>query len=217
MGEITFTPLQQSIFNAITQHPDLPKSFYFTGGTALSAIYFHHRESDDLDFFSEKDFSDESMREIMNDIAASQKLILRYTKQYRSRIFELLKTETRMIKVDFVNHPYKRLEKGTMIKEFPVDSLRDIATNKLLTINQRTEVKDFVDLYFLLKKFSVWDLLYSVKGKYNIELDIILVASDFLKVENFNFLPKMTKPFTLEELRSFFRQKAKELGMKTIE
>ena len=43
---------------------------------------------------------------------------------------------------------HKRLEEGTKIKGFTVDSLRDIATNKLLTINQRTQVKDFVDLFF---------------------------------------------------------------------
>ncbi|MBI4039879.1 nucleotidyl transferase AbiEii/AbiGii toxin family protein, partial [Candidatus Daviesbacteria bacterium] len=30
--------------------------FYLTGGTALAEIYLHHRFSEDLDFFSEKEF-----------------------------------------------------------------------------------------------------------------------------------------------------------------
>ena len=56
LGVLTFTPLQKFIFDEFSQNPKLNKQFYFTGGTALSAIYLHHRESEDLDFFSESDF-----------------------------------------------------------------------------------------------------------------------------------------------------------------
>lgn len=217
MGKITFTPLQRSIFEKITKHPLLPRTFYFTGGTALSAVYLHHRESEDLDFFSEKDFSDEQIADMVDDIALSLKATSRFTKKYRSRIFELVKNNKVLTKIDFVYHAYNRLEKGIEIEGFPVDSLRDIATNKLLTVNQRTEVKDFVDLYFLLKDFTIWDLLYAVKAKYNMEIDIILVGGDFLKVAEFSYLPKMIKPLTLEELKSFFRQKAKEIGRRAVE
>lgn len=216
MGKITFTPLQQSIFEKITKHPLLPKTFYFTGGTALSAAYLHHRESEDLDFFSEKDFSDEQIADMVDDIALSLKATSRFTKKYRSRIFELVKNNNVLIKIDFVYHAYNRIEKGVEIEGFPVDSLRDIATNKLLTVNQRTEVKDFVDLYFLLKEFTIWDLLYAVKVKYNMEIDIILVAADFLKVSEFTYLPKMIKPLSLEELKSFYKQKAKAVGKRAV-
>lgn len=217
MGKLTFTPLQKSLFEAITQHPFLPKSFYFTGGTALSAVYLHHRESEDLDFFSETDFENEPILEIIKNIASSLKTTYRFTIRHHSRITELVQKDKLLIKIDFVYHPYKRLEKGPAIKGFSVDSLLDIATNKLLTVNQRNEVKDFVDLYFLLKKFTVWDLLYAIKAKYNMEIDIILVASDFLKIEDFDFLPRMIIPLTLKELKSFFREQAKELGKKSIE
>jgi len=217
MGKITFTPLQQSLFDKIAQHPFLSKTFYFTGGTALNAVYLHHRESEDLDFFSEKDFDDEQISDILNSIVTSLHLIPRFTRHYRARIFELVKKNKVLIKIDFVYHPHKRLEKGVDIKGFPVDSLRDIATNKLLTINQRTQVKDFVDLYFLLKEFTIWDLIYAVKAKYNMEYDIILVGGDFLKVDDFNFLPKMNKPLSLEKLKSFFRKRAKEIGIRAVE
>lgn len=217
MGKITFTPFQQSIFEAITQHLLLPKTFYFTGGTALSVAYLHHRESEDLDFFSETDFNDDQISDILDEIASSMQVTSRFTRNYRSRIFELVKKNNVLIKIDFVYHPHKRLEEGPRIKGFSVDSLRDIATNKLLTVNQRTEVKDFVDLYFLLEKFTVWDLLYAVQAKYDMELDIILVGADFLKVEDFDFLPKMIVPLTLEELKTFFRQKAKEIGRRSVE
>lgn len=104
MGKITFTSLQQSIFESITKHPLLPKTFYFTGGTALSAVYLHHRESEDLDFFSEKDFNDEQISDIVEDVAFSIKATSRFTKKYRSRIFELVKNNKVVIKIDFVYH-----------------------------------------------------------------------------------------------------------------
>ena len=217
MGEITFAPLQRPVFEKITKHPLLPKTFYFTGGTALNAVYLHHRESEDLDFFSEKDFNDEQISDIVGDVASSIRATPRFTKKYRSRIFELVKNNKVLIKIDFVYHAYNRLEKGVEIEGFPVDSLRDIATNKLLTVNQRTEVKDFVDLYFLLKEFTIWDLFYGLKAKYNMELDIILVGADFLKVAEFTYLPKMIKPLALEELKLFFRNKAKEIVRRAIE
>ena len=49
------------------------------------------------------------------------------------------------------------------------------------------------------------------------ELDIILISSDFAKVEKFDFLPKMLVPLKLSELKDFFKQKAIELAKRAIE
>lgn len=200
MGEVTFTPLQQSIFDIVAKDQTLSSQCYLTGGTALSAFYLHHRESEDLDFFSEKDFDDMYLSDFAKELSITLGFSLRYTKRYRSRICELLKDKTLIIK-----------------KGLSIDSLRDIAANKLLTVNQRTAVKDYVDLYFLLKEFTIWDLLYGVEAKYRMELDTILIALDFMKVEQFKFLPKMTKPLTLQELKTFFKDKAIEVGKRIVE
>jgi len=45
----------------------------------------------------------------------------------------------------------------------------------------------------------------------------ILAANLLNKVEEFDYMPKMIKPLTLDELKSFFRQKAKEVGMRAVE
>ncbi len=213
MGKITFTKLQEQLFTQITTHPKFPKTFYFTGGTALSAFHLHHRASEDLDFFSEIPFDQNTILDIIKDISATMKTTYRYTQFERINIFEFVNDKNELlIKVDFVHHPHKRLEMGTQATNIAVDSLLDIATNKLLTINQRTEVKDFVDLYFLLKQFTFWDLTYGLKAKYNMEIDIILLAIDCMKVNSFTFMPRMHKPLSLITLQTFFRQKAKELG-----
>src|SRR3989338_7854793 len=184
MGKLVFTPIQKIIFEEFIKH-SFPSEFYFTGGTALSAFYFHHRESEDLDFFSEQDFEDEIVIEFINKISKNLNMSYRFTKRDKARICDFTKNEKHIIKIDFVYYPYKRIEKGKIYKNIPIDSLRDIGANKLLTINQRNDVKDFVDLYFLLKKYTIWDLIYAVEAKFKMEMDMILIAADYLKIEDF--------------------------------
>ncbi|MBI4037050.1 nucleotidyl transferase AbiEii/AbiGii toxin family protein [Candidatus Daviesbacteria bacterium] len=50
------TDEQRSILEEIGRDEFLGAGFYFSGGTALSSVYLHHRISEDLDFFSEHTF-----------------------------------------------------------------------------------------------------------------------------------------------------------------
>lgn len=218
--KFTFTPLQRYIFDEFSKNNKLTKKFYFTGGTALSAIYLHHRESEDLDFFSDEKFEDEDIEEIeilINKISTSKKLKIRVTSREVVKIFELLKNGKVEIKIDFAYYPYKRLNKGKTFNSVQIDSKQDIATNKLHTITSRTQVKDFVDLYFLLKEFSFWDLFHGVKEKFKTELDLFWLGMDFLKVEEFEFLPNMLVLLTLKGLKDFYKKQAKKLGMMVVE
>lgn len=218
MGKIQYaTPEQKIILGEIAKNEFLRSNFYFTGGTALSYCYLHHRYSDDLDFFSQKKFDTQTILILLEDLSRQ------YHFTYKTRFVEVVlisnltfnnKAE---LKLDFSYYPYKKMEKEIEINGLKVDSLLDIAINKLLTISQRDEVKDFTDLYFLLQKFSLWDLQYGVKTKFNMEVEPHLLASDFLKVEDFEYLPRMIKPLTVEKLKSFFREQAKELGKKSVE
>ena len=219
MGKTSILTKEQKIILACIGKSDyLRKNFYFTGGTALSEFYLHHRYSDDLDFFSEKKIDQEIIIGLMN----------RWSKQYHfsfsSRFVEVvyrfnITFSAISFKVDFGFYPYKRVEKGIKYQNIEVDSLRDIATNKLITINQRTDIKDFVDLYFLLKKkYSIWDLLYGAKVKFqNLDIDILLLAQDFLKIDDFSSLPKMIKKVKLGQLKAFYHNLAKKVGVKVFE
>lgn len=216
MGQVTFTSLQQQIFDEFSKNSNLSKQFYFTGGTALSAIYLHHRESEDLDFFSEKDFDNEPIIEFIKHISTVMKLDYKITLRERVRIFEFLKKDKFIIKVDFGFYPYSRLKKGIRVSEVNVDSLEDIGANKMTTILQRTEIKDFVDLYFLLQKYTIWDLLHFVQVKFRMEIDPVWLAAGFLKAKNFNSLPKMLVPLDLQELKNFYTGLAEKLGKRIV-
>lgn len=216
MGKITFTELQKIIFDAFSKQQNLVNKFYFTGGTALSAIYLHHRESEDLDFFSQEDFENDLILEFIGQISVKIKAKPRITLKERVRIFEFFKGGKLLIKVDFGYYPYQRLEKGTNLQGVSVDSLLDIGANKIMTIMQRTEVKDYVDLYFLLKQHTFWDLLNHSQHKFKIEIDLILLASNFLRANQFDYLPKMLVPLKIGDLQEFYKDLAKKIGLNVV-
>ncbi len=218
MGQVhILTREQEIILDQVAQNDFLRSSFYFTGGTALSSIYLHHRYSEDLDFFTPEQFDQQTILSIMQDWGGKHGFT--FQAEFIEVVHKFLLTfpNGEMLKVDFARYPYRRIEEGKIIDMLNVDSLSDIATNKLFTVTQRDNAKDFVDLYFLLETFTLWDLREGVRQKFKMELEPMVLASDLLKVEDFISLPKMIKPLTLGELKAFFRQKAKELGRKSVE
>jgi hypothetical protein len=57
-----------------------------------------------------------------------------------------------LFKVDFNYYPFPRIEKGLKWKNIVVDSLLDIAVNKVHTISMKPRARDFVDLFLSYKK-----------------------------------------------------------------
>lgn len=217
MEQVTIiTSEQQRLLEEFKKDTFLSANFYFTGGTALSMYYLKHRESIDLDFFSEKQFDPQTVLIKTTSWVEKYNASLEYIPSEDTHIFNIAFPNGQIVKVDFAFYPYKRVDEKNRLDGIFVDSLQDIAINKLLVAEQRAEVKDFVDLYFLLDKFTVWDLIEGVKVKFRIKLDPFIVSASFLKVEEFEYLPKMIKPLTLEELKSFFKKKAQKMGNKTV-
>lgn len=220
MGKISILTKEQEIILALAGNNEFLRSqFYFTGGTALSVFYLSHRYSEDLDFFSEKRFDQQIIFTLVKEWGEKYKFSIKSSRFTGVvYVFNLLFENKISLKVDFAYYPYRQLEKNNSPTQnnIRIDSLLDIAANKLLTISQRYDVKDFVDLYFLLQKFSVWDLIEAVRIKFKMELEPLLLGADFLKVEDFDYLPRMIKPLKLDELKIFYRRLAKELGKKSV-
>ena len=60
--------------------------------------------------------------------------------------------------------------------------------------------------------------MYSAEKKFHtMRFDILLLAEDMLKVEDFTTLPRMIIPIKLDDLKKFFREQAKKLGMSAVE
>ncbi len=208
---------QEAILFRIKDSEYLRSRVYFTGGTVLSAYYLHHRYSDDLDLFSEEKLDNQTVFTLVSQW--SSELKFRFTSHASEvvQMFMVKYADGSEFKIDFAHYPYKRLQDGISKGGLSIDSLLDIAVNKTLIISQRTDVKDFVDFYYLEKKFGIWDLIEGLKIKFCIETEPFLMASDFLKVDDFTFMPRMIKPLSLQTIKKFFRGLAKEVGKRAVE
>ncbi|PIR41909.1 MAG: hypothetical protein COV30_01150 [Candidatus Yanofskybacteria bacterium CG10_big_fil_rev_8_21_14_0_10_37_15] len=185
--------------------------FYLTGGTALSGYYLQHRISDDLDFFSFGDF--DSM--FLHSIAESLKKVIgaedvRFSKSYdRNQFFYIVNEEEN--KIEFTKYPFKQLQEIKNFNGARIDSEYDIAVNKLMTIVDRFDPKDFVDLFFLIQKYDIIKLKEGVQLKFGHKLDYLTIGSSFSKARKIEALPKMIKPLTVKDLKDFFNKESKKL------
>ncbi len=134
------------------------QGFHLVGGTAL-ALTLNHRRSADIDLFSNFDFDAcELLEKIHQD----------YPYQLFHTASNTLKGCIGNINVDILAHRYKLIAETERVQGVRNLSLPDIIAMKLNAIStsgQRS--KDFIDIYYLLPKFSLEKMLEFYKEKYN--------------------------------------------------
>lgn len=207
---------QKKVIALVASTPELD-GFYLTGGTALSGYYLQHRVSDDLDFFSQNDFDklfiERFINKAKNLLGASN---VRFSRLYdRNQYFFEINSEEN--KIEFTKYPFKQINLPEKRDGISVDSEYDIAVNKLMTVVERFDPKDFVDLYFLLAKYPLLQLKSDVQKKFGHTLDPIFLGAELSKVKRIEALPKLLKPLSVEELKDFFTQETKKLSPEVIE
>ena len=139
------------------QQTELLKDFSLAGGTSL-AMQIGHRKSIDLDLFNQSDFEVNSVLEFLE-----QDFDFRMT--YSS--FNTLKGSINNIKIDLISHKYPLVKKPINVQKACLYSVEDIAAMKLNAIaGNGTRSKDFIDIYFILKKFSIEEILSFYQKKY---------------------------------------------------
>jgi len=194
---------QRDILVALFSDPWFREHFYLTGGTALAAFYLKHRYSDDLDFFTHQTSLD-GVPELMRSTA--DRLGISATPLQRSPGF--LRYELNgELKVDFVVDVAFRVGEPASIDTLMIDSIQNIAINKVCAILGRLDAKDYVDLFFIQKEhqFDIFELLRLGQQK-DAGLDPFVWASLIAEVSQLVILPRMLRPISLEELASFYLQ-----------
>lgn len=212
-----FLKHQRIFLDEIAKDPYFCSIFYLTGGTALAACYLHHRLSEDIDLFSKEKLDEPRVTRIIAGIANRLHLTIDYTRIHDRLAYIMTFPTKEKLKVDIVSYPYQQIEHTEVsYRGFPIDSIADIAVNKLMTISQRTASKDFVDLYFILKKYTIWDLRHGVEHKFKMDIEPFYLSALFAKAAELEELPIMKKKLTLERLKTFFLKEAKRLAMTMV-
>ena len=199
------------------KHPTLKNMFYLTGGTALAEFYLRHRLSEDIDLFTYENFDLKAVDLFINRC----KDIIKPKDLYRQKIYDRYNynfvLKDTILKIEFVKYEFKNLKPLIKRNNLFVNDVYDIAVNKFFTLFDRNETKDFVDLFFLLKKFTLNQLIRGVKIKFGFNIDPIMIGGELLKIKKNAFMPKMLTPLTREELTDFFEKQALKLREKIFD
>jgi hypothetical protein len=138
------SPLQREL---LEQFFARESRFTLTGGAALAGYYFGHRETRDLDLFAEPGPDLEEVARTLQAAAAACGASLKSVRKGRSfNRFLAERGEERCV-VDLVIDPTERVDlERPSFGAVRVDSLREIAANKVGALLGRAEIRDLVDL-----------------------------------------------------------------------
>lgn len=188
------------------------KRFYLAGGTAL-ALHLGHRTSLDFDFYNKTHFDSVLLYEKIENIFDGD------------AVLSLKEKDTMFCKIDGVDnsffwYKYSLIEKPTEFEGTLLASPQDIAAMKLIAVYQRPAKRDYVDIFFLLKVFTLEELFSFVKKKYpNFNAYLALRALTYfedLKEEEGREIKILDKSFSWEKAKEKIFEEVKRYQLSLI-
>lgn len=192
---------------------------YLSGGTALAAYYLHHRRSDDLDLFTRADHVGPLETRVVQAATAAGLEIARVDRHEQAMKFSLSGDpdhERPLERVDVASDPPPYFAEPAVFDGIPVDSLLAIAVNKVAIVT-RHELKDYVDLFFILREtpLRLEDLIPLAKEKL-LGLDEWALIDKFLAARDVAGLAEfqarsLVRPIDWDDLQRFYADAADRL------
>src|SRR3972149_2964473 len=183
---------------------------YLAGGTAL-ALLIGHRISVDLDFFTEKEFDENRTANSLSNIKEFKEL----RKDWRTILGKINKTS-----VSLFYYKYPVIEKPRTFEEIQIIGKRDLAAMKLHAIEERGTRRDFIDLFFIAKDYSLDEIIELYDQKYGVLDDhlysIVRALNYFEDAERELSMPKMLVDVSWEDVKRFFKRESLRLAKEKL-
>ncbi len=156
LHEETVKPGTLALIHELMQDQQF-NSFYLVGGTAL-ALKLGHRESIDIDLFNVGDFDAERL---------AAHLEHQYQANIRRQRNNYVSGSILNVDFDLISHQYPTVKQIETVQGIRMMSLEDIAAMKINAIvHSGQRIKDFIDIYYLLKEFDYKSILDFYCSKY---------------------------------------------------
>mgnify|MGYP001595150747 CR=1 FL=1 len=180
--------------------------YYLAGGTGL-ALQIGHRKSEDFDFFTLQPFSTTDLFDEVQKYLVNRTLVK--IQEEKNTLIILVND---VIKISFFYYPYPLLEPLLEQKSVKIASVVDIGCMKLSAIVSRATLKDYVDLYFILKSVSLKELLEKSKQKHpTLDTNLVLkslIYFDDVDTDPMEFMPDHIVSF--DQVKTFLTQEVKK-------
>lgn len=201
----TLSPDTHTLIEKIKGRPWL-SPYYLAGGTAL-ALHIGHRTSIDLDFFTQSDFEEMTIINYLRTIGD-----VRLDQTGKGTIIG----ELDRVRISLFKYPYRLLEPLIEWNGLDLASILDIALMKIVAISQRGSTKDFIDLFFVAKKFKPIDFLIGeLRRKYlgvQFNTNHILRSLCYFDDAEKEPMPNMIAACDWLEIKGFYVNEVKRLS-----
>lgn len=199
----TLLPDTVRAINKIGKVPTFQKA-YLAGGTAL-ALQLGHRISVDLDFFTSEHFDERPVSQELGTI--------------REFSLEQLAPATILGKIGETRlslffYKYNLLEGPQKFEGVKLAGKKDIATMKINALESRGTKRDFIDLYFLSREFTIEKMIGFYDQKYKCleeHLYSIVKSLNYFADAEEDPMPKMLSAVSWKEVKGFFENAALEI------
>lgn len=179
------------------RNDDLPDRAYLAGGTAI-ALRLGHRQSADLDWFTPQKF-DEKVWQMRWEF--------RWNFELRGRDWQTLTGAIRGVKTALYYYNYPLIEEVGTYRNVIVAGLKDLAAMKMDAVLSRGTKRDFIDLYFLSKRFGIRQMFALYDQKYGNLADRELMlrkALVYFKEADRDEMPRMLADIEWLEIKEYF-------------
>jgi predicted nucleotidyltransferase component of viral defense system len=174
------------------------RQFNLVGGTAL-ALQMGHRVSIDLDLFTYEEFDNAQLLRELQDFGTVRPMFDKPP---------FLQVLLDGLKLDFLQYPYPFVQEFIEIEGVRLVPIENIAVMKLLEIARRGSKKDFFDLYFLLEKYNMKEIVQLLEAKLpNIDAFHILKSLTFFEDAELEINPKMLKKVSWSAVKKSISKK----------
>lgn len=173
-------------------------NFYLAGGTAL-ALHLGHRDSIDFDFFTADEFDVDKLLQNVERVFSEHKV--RAVQEEEDTLSVVIDNE---IRLSFFRYPYRLIEPLIEESHLKIASIADIGAMKLAAVVSRATMKDYFDIFYILDKFSLAQLISICKKKLpSLDENLIrksLVYFDDVPQEKLNF--KTNNPPSWDDIKN---------------
>lgn len=194
---------RQEVFKKLKEFSD---RFILAGGTAIM-LQIGHRKSYDFDCFTE--------------YKLHTNLLNKARKAFGNNIIPQIDTSDMLaikiekgIEISFVFHPFRPIKKPITTPYIHVFHLDDLAANKAYTIGRRGVWRDYVDIFFMLKKgfYTLDDYQILGKKKFGEGFNERLFLQQLTYFDDVNIVPItfLKGSYTSSEIKLFLEEKVRK-------
>lgn len=201
----TITSKQKEIFKKLDKFSD----FYLAGGTAL-ALQIGHRISVHFDLFTKEDITNQLLNKIRRIFKGFKiEIVVKHSEQ--------LSVTVDNIKLDFVKYSFPLLLGLAKYQGVYITKIGEIATMKAYAMGRRETLKDYIDLYYILKEkyVTLEEIIKLSQKKYKGEFNPRLFLEQLIHPEDVGDMKIdfLKKAISKQEMENFFRNEVKKIKL----